>query len=117
MIYLCNTFSLHMLQRMNCGETTNVEMTRISAQDAGRLLRSNAFRSFYGHKNSAYHLSRYLHLTIPISRGMITLRESDMLLVAAVNSKRAWEHGLKGCPGWRFYLVTVRKEAPDEDRA
>lgn len=116
MIYLCNTFSLHMLQRMNCGQSTNVEMTRISAQDAGRLLRNNAFRSFFGHKDSAYHLGRYLHVTIPISRGMIKLRENDMLLVAAMNSKRAWEQGLKGCPGWRFYMVTIT-EGNDDDRA
>lgn len=115
MIYLCNTFSLHMLERMKCEESTQVEITRISAVEAGNLLKKNAFRSFFGHSRSAYHLSRYLRVTIPVSRGMITLRERDTLLVAAMNSKRAWEAGYKGCPGWRFYLVKRRRKTDDDD--
>lgn len=110
MIYLCNTFSLHMLETMRCGKHTTVDVERISAIEAGNLLRHNAFRSFFGHGRSAYHLGRYLHVTIPVSRGTIALRESDLLLVAAIQSKRSWEQGWKGCPGWRFYLVNVRKE-------
>lgn len=117
MIYLCNTFSLHMLQRMGCEQTQNIDVTRISAQDAGNLLRKNAFRSFFGHHGSAWHLSRYLHVTIPVCRGTVTLTENDLLLVAAIQSKREWQQGWKGCPGWRFFLVSCRKGDPDEDRA
>ena len=110
MIYLCNTFSLHMLRKMGCSHSQQVEVTRISAADAGSMLRNNAFRSFYGHQRSAYHLGRYLHVTIPVSRGTITLMENDLLLVAAIQSKRSWEQGWKGCPSWKFYTVNVRKE-------
>lgn len=107
MIYLCNTFSLHMLERMHCGYSKNVEVQRISAQDAGNLLRKNAFRSFFGHRGSAYHLSRYLKVDIPVSRGTIILRPHDLLLIASIQSKREWEQGWKGCPGWRFFLVNL----------
>lgn len=116
MIYLCNTFSLHMLQPMGCEHTQQLNVTRISAQDAGNLLRKNAFRSFFGHRHSAYHLGRYLHVTIPVCRGTVTLTERDMLLVAAIQSKRLWEQGWKGCPGWRFFLISCRED-PDEDCA
>lgn len=115
MIYLCNTFSLHMLQKMHCGHSLNLDITRISAQDAGNLLRKNAFRSFFGHHDSAWHLGRYLHVAIPVSRGTMTLTENDLLLVATIQSKREWQQGWKGCPGWCFFLISCRKEDPDED--
>jgi len=106
-IYLCNTFNQHMLQWMACGHTRRLNIERISAQDAGTLLRRNAFRSFFGHSRSAYHLARYLHVSIPVCRGVLTLQENDRLLVASIQSKRAWEAGYKSCPGWRFYMITI----------
>lgn len=114
MIYLCNTFSLHMLEYMPCGKLQHMEVQRISAQDAGNLLRKNAFRSFFGHRHSAWHLGRYLHVTIPVSRGTIRLRPQDRLLIAAIQSKREWEQGWKGCPGWRFFLVNLTEKDHDD---
>ena len=114
MIYLCNTHTPQMLEWMNCGEYQDLRFVRISARDAGCILRHNAFRSFFGHSRSAYHLSRYLRVTIPVSRGTITLREHDLLLVAAIQSKRAWEAGYKSCPGWRFYLISIVKKGKEQ---
>ncbi len=105
MIYLCNAFSVHMLQEMKCGESEDLRISRISAMQAGAMLRSKPFRSFYGHSRSAYHLGRYLRVNIPVSRGIIRLGPGDMILIAAIDSKRMWEAGVRGCPGWTFYLV------------
>jgi len=107
MIYLCNTLSLHMLPYLPCGKGKRVEIKRVSMKEASYMLQNNAFRSFFGHKKSVRHLSKYLQVSIPVCRGTIELREGDVLLVAAIQSKREWEQGLKGCPTWRFYTVQV----------
>ena len=108
MIYLCNTFSLHMLPRMNVGEVREVRIRRISAIEAGDVLQNNAYRSFFGHDVSAWHLGRYLHTQIPVSRGTIQMDEDDVLIVAAITSKRRREAGYKSVPGWVFYEVTTK---------
>ena len=110
MIYLCNTLSVFMLDRFFVGDSRELSIERISAIRAGKILKGHAFRSFYGHQESAGHLSRYLRIKIPVSRGAIKLTENDILIVAAIDSKRAWEMGLKPCPKWKFFMVKVKGE-------
>ena len=49
MIYLCNAYSLHMLNYMPCGTGCRTETRHISAAEAGEMLRTQPFRSFFGH--------------------------------------------------------------------
>ena len=86
---------------------------RISAKQTGELLAENEFVSVFGHRSSIRHLSRYLRIEIPHNRGTITLGPDDMLIVASIDSKRVWELGFRGCPKWRFFLITLRKEERD----
>lgn len=106
MIYLTNAFSVHMIPRLQVGEERRLIYRRISSYEAGYILRSGAFRSFYGHGESAYHLAKYLKIDIPVSRGYIELKPEDVLIIAAVTGKRKWEAGEKPYPGWIFYEVT-----------
>ena len=109
MIYLCNAFTVHMLPLMRVNESHTLNITKISAKEVMSILRENAFRSYFGHEESARHLAKYLGVTIKICRGYITLTENDILIVAAITGKREWEHGLKGFPGWVFFLVELRQ--------
>lgn len=108
MIYLTNAISVHMLPHLKVGTETDLHIRRINSYEAGDILKSGAFKSFYGHGRSAYHLSRYLKLDIPISRGFIELKEDDVLIVAAITGKRKWEAGYKPFPGWIFFEVTSK---------
>ena len=114
MIYLSNAISVHMLPHLKVGTEKDLHIRRISSYEASDILKSGAFRSFYGHGKSAYHLARYLKLTIPISRGYIELQEGDVLIVAAITGKRAWEAGVKPFPGWIFFEVTASNDGRDE---
>ena len=107
MIYLCNTFSVHMLPFLECGEERTVRFSRISVEQTRAILQGNAFRSFFGHFESARHLERYLKIRIPVCRGMIEMSENDVLIIAAAESIRKYEAGIKPCPGWRFYIAEL----------
>ena len=114
MIYLTNAVSVHMLPHLKVGTEKNLIIRRISSYEASDILKSGAFRSFYGHGRSAHHLSRYLHIEIPVSRGYIELVEGDVLIVAAITGKRKWEAGVKPFPGWIFFEVTASNDGRDE---
>ena len=114
MIYLTNAISVHMLPHLKVGTEVSLHIRRISSYEAGDILKSGAFRSFYGHGRSAYHLARYLKLDIPISRGFIELQDDDILIVAAITGKRKWEAGFKPFPGWIFFEVTASNDGRDE---
>jgi len=114
MIYLTNAFSVHMLPHLKVGTEMNLHIRRISSWEAGDILRSGAFRSFYGHGKTAYHLARYLRIDIPVSRGYVELKDTDVLIIAAITGKRAWESGQKPFPGWIFFEVTTSSDGRDE---
>ena len=105
MIYLCNTFTPHMFPRMAVDEEHMIRIRRIDGWEAEEILKSDAFRSFYGHGSSAEHLARYLHVDVPVSRGYVVFRPGDVVIVAAITGKREWEAGRKPYPGWVFFEV------------
>ena len=105
MIYLTNAFSIHMLDRFTVDQEATLVWRRIDSHEAGRILRSGAFRSYYGHGISAEHLSRYLKIDIPVSRGYMELTPNDTIIIAGITGKRKWESGVKPCPGWIFFKV------------
>ena len=117
MIYLTNAFSVHMLPHMKVGTDQDLHIRRISSYEAGDILKSGAFRSFYGHGKTAYHLAKYLRIDIPVSRGFVELKENDILIIAAITGKRAWEAGVKPYPGWIFFEITVSKDGRDRTAA
>ena len=110
MIYLCNAFSVNMLPYLWVTESRTVRIERISAKEAGDILQSERFISAFGHEYSAWHLSRYLHVQIPISRDSFKLTADDVLIVAGIESRTKWERGVRKCPEWRFYRVTLTEE-------
>ncbi|MBQ9402138.1 MAG: DUF1874 domain-containing protein [Clostridia bacterium] len=112
MIYLCNTFSPRMLPRLAVGEGRKLTIERMSAADAGRLLRNTEFVSIFGHGWSAWHLSRYLQLRIPANRRMICLGAGDELIVAEVVNRNRCTKRIEGCPKWVFYRVVYSPESP-----
>ena len=107
MIYLANAFSVSMLRYPTIGELHPVTIERISAFDAGRILRENEFHSVYGHRSSANHLARYLHVYIPVQRDSIRLTEEDALIVARAAMNRDYRSGKRKAPKWSFYRITV----------
>ena len=109
MIYLCNALSPFMLPKMMVGNEHHLKIRRISAIEAGDILKGNAFRSFYGHPESVKYLQKYLRLQIPVSRGFVQLDRDDILIIATIQSKRAWEQGRKPAPTWRFFKVEMTK--------
>ncbi len=114
MIYLTNAFSVHMIPRTKVGDEKDLHLRRISSYEAGAILRSGAFRSFYGHGESAKHLARYLKIDIPVSRGYVELTPGDILIIAAITGKRKWEAGEKPFPGWIFFEVTTSEDGRNE---
>ncbi len=109
MIYLANSFSVNMLGDLWVMEGRTAHIERISAIEAGTILTENEYKSYFGHEGSAWHLSRYLKMEIPVNRGTFFLRSDDVLIVAAVEGRRRWEDGRCRCPSWRFFRVTVTK--------
>ena len=110
MLYLTNSFSVHMIPKMNCGEWEDIKFKRISSQEACTLLKDKVFKSYFGHVDTAKHLERRWRIHIPVSRGMVEFRKGDSMIIATVSSKRAWEHDGRTCsgPGFQFYLVEYR---------
>ena len=115
MIYLCNAYSLHMLHYMPCGTSCRTEITHLSAFEAGEILRTQPFESFFGHGWTARHLAKYLQVEIPVSRGRLKLDEDDVLLVASAGkSSRDPLSGKRKLPKWRFFTVTL---VPDDSES
>lgn len=110
MLYLANGFSTGMLgyQAGRWGSVTKVEFTTLEPWVAGRLLRENEFVSCFGHADTAWHLSRYLKVEIPVSRQSISVTPADVVLVASARKKREYHAGEIGCPRWMFYLVRFK---------
>ena len=110
MIYLCNAFSVSMLQFPLIGEDHPVSIIRISAKEAGELLRDHAFVSAYGHRGTARHLARYLQLRyIPVCRAAIRLTGDDTLIIARAAMDREYKSGERKAPKWSFYRIRLCK--------
>lgn len=109
MLYLTNSFSVHMLPKLNCGEWEDIRFRRISSDEACRMLKGKAYKSFFGHVDTVKHLERRWRIHIPVNRDQVTFRKGDTMIIATVSSKRAWEQDEKRPgPGFKFYLVEYR---------
>lgn len=111
MIYLCNVFSVGMLGHLETFGHRHADIERISAKEAGRILRENPFVSAFGHGWTAWHLSRYLHVDVPESRQEIQLGPDDLLIVASVVNKSRLLWRVEGAPRWVFYAVKIRENS------
>ena len=112
MIYLCNAFSVNMLPWLWVTEGRTVRIERISAKEAGEILHEQHWISAFGHQHSAWHLSRYLRVNIPVARTSFKLEPEDVLIVAGIESRVKWERKERSCPEWKFYRITVAEETP-----
>ena len=111
MIYLTNSFSVHMIPRMNCGEWEDFRIRRITSGEACEMLKGQRFRSYFGHVDTVKWLERYWRMKIPVSRELVEFRKGDVMIIATVSSKREWEKGKKNAahaPGFTFYLAEYR---------
>lgn len=106
MLYLSNAFAVGMFGhgRNIWGTKRRFESETLRPRDAGELLRTNSFVSCYGHADTAWHLSRYLKVGIPVSREPISPEPGDRILVASANRGRDQERS--GCPRWSFFLIS-----------
>lgn len=105
MIYLTNGFSVHMLEDMCEGDFRNLRISRISHVEAQGILRSGAFKSYFGHKDSAEILEKVLRVDIPYNRNLLRLRKGDIMIIATLCSRREREQGPIGIQRFKFYLV------------
>lgn len=105
MLYLTNSFSVHMLPKLNCGEWEDVRFRRISSQEACSIVKGCVFRSFFGHADTVKWLESRWRMRIPVSRDLVSFRKGDRMVIATVSSKRSWETGEKPSPGFKFFLV------------
>lgn len=107
MLYLCNGFSVGMLGRGSdrWGHLAHLSFQTIRPREAGNLLREHEFISCFGHEDTAWHLSRYLKVEIPVSRDAISPGPDDMILVASAKHTRAFRERWIGCPRWQFFLI------------
>lgn len=108
-MYLTNSFSVHMLPKLNCAEWEDIRFKRISSHEACEMLKGKNFRSYFGHVDTVKHLERRWRIHIPVSRGCVEFRKGDAMIIATVSSKRVWEkddngHGVN----FKFYLVEYR---------
>ena len=108
MIYLANAFSVGMLP--TGFEPVHVTVERIGAYTAGEILRENPFVSVFGHRWTAWPLSRYLHINVEPSRDSIRLTPEDVLIVAKPVMDREYRMA-PGAPRWRFYRVKIRENS------
>ena len=88
MLYLTNSFSVHMFGKRNVGDRVIPEMEMITKREASGILRGENFRSFFGHEETAEELSRILGVTINPNRGLLVLKPYDRLIIATLQSKR-----------------------------
>ena len=108
MIYLANAFSVGMLPYAEMGTPRELEITRISAREVFALLHDQPFHSVYGHAGTAWHLSRYLQVRVPVQRKMIRLSPGDVLIVARANLAREDHWDPSRAPKWQFFRVEIR---------
>jgi Domain of unknown function (DUF1874). len=108
MLYLTNSFSVHMMPKLNCGEWEDVRFRRISSDEACRMLKGKTFKSYFGHVDTVKWLESRWRMHIHVSRDLVEFRKGDTMIIATVSSKREWEQGGKPAPGFKFYLVEYR---------
>ena len=105
MLYLTNGLSVHMLEFMCVGEFRELRIERISLKEVRGMLRSNAFQSYFGHKESVETLSRVLRVDVPYSRNILRFRKGDIMIIATLCSRREWEQDPMDYQKYKFYLV------------
>ena len=111
MLYLTNSFSVHMLPLLQCGEWESLRIRRINSAEARETLRGNTFKSFFGHADTAKYLESMWRMHIRCTRETVTFRKGDVMIIATVCGKRDREREQientekRGRPLFRFYLV------------
>ena len=82
-VYLCNAFSLNMLDDSKSKFTLSV--TRVSEEEVKKLLRYRTdFISAIGHESTARFLSKRLGIPIKANRIQVKLREKDYAIVCQI---------------------------------
>ena len=109
MIYLTNAMSVHMLEKMNCGDKCTLSLERISCKQAKEMLQGSRFRSYFGHYDTVAHLERYLRIHIPISREWVRIGPDDIVIIATLGSTREFEHGRKPNRMFEFYMMLYER--------
>lgn len=107
MLYLTNSFSVHMFgENMSVGDWVRPRFEMIDKREASYILKSENFRSYFGHGNTAPILSQLLGVTVNENRGLIILRPGDRLIIASLISKRSFDAGMDPGRWFHFWYVT-----------
>ena len=121
MIYLCNAFSLLMLdERVEFYHVPcRLDIQRIGPKDVRRILERNPdYFSAYGHQRTAPALERLLGMRVCVNRKTIRLTEKDRLIVAQVVNMKNVYVGIDDEPFFVFHLIRLlryEKTRRDED--
>ena len=110
MLYLTNSLSVHMLEFMCVGEFRDLRIERITLKEVRGMLRSNAFQSYFGHKESVEALSKILKVDVPYNRNILRFLKGDIMIIATLCSRREWEQDLMDYQKYKFYLVEYLEE-------
>ena len=104
--YLCNAFSINMLQTF----PSEIKIKEISTTDASKLIASGKYKSAIGHASTAELLSNILSFPIKVNRTTLQLNENDELLLAQYYGERLPEGVIKLPEGSsiRWFLVVVK---------
>lgn len=103
MIYLCNSFSLQML---DLEKINFIEVTPLKEDIVKELLR-NGFTSAIGHQDTANILTSILGFYVPMNRINISLTLKDTLIVAQITGGRLPEGTTTLPNGYQLKFVKV----------
>ncbi|MGM0439409.1 MAG: STIV orfB116 family protein [Patescibacteria group bacterium] len=107
MLYVCNSFSIQMLDINN---RTEVVFQPLTKEEVIQEL-SSGFKSALGHEDTAQVVSNDLDLTVEFNREFISIDETDQVIVAQIEGGRLPE-GSTTLPSdfnLKYYMVEVKK--------
>ena len=104
MLYICNAFSLQML---NLEKEQNIHLQPLTVEEVKERLKEESFVSAIGHEDTANVLSNMLGVKIEKNRMNLSLTEKDSLIVAQLTGGRLPEGSTTLPEGFEFEFVKV----------
>lgn len=97
MLYVCNAFSLNMINPTENGGRMVATIQALSLDTTRHLLSFGDWKSFVGHADTAAVFSDELEIEVPMNRGNLVVTREDELIVGQYNGPRLAE-GTKVLP-------------------
>lgn len=104
MLYICNAFSLQML---NLEKEQNIHLQPLTVEEVQEKLEKQDFISVVGHEDTANVLSNMLGVKVKQNRVNLSLTEKDTLIVAQLIGGRLPEGSTTLPKGFEFKFVKI----------